>query len=56
MALGRNHKIFNIGNASGTIQGLTRVYHDLTLSGDGTLSSLLGHHATRSVPCKYWPC
>lgn len=42
MALGRNHKIFNIGNASGTIQGLTRVYHDLTLSGDGTLSSLLG--------------
>lgn len=42
MALGRNHKIFNIGNSSGTIQGLTRVYHDLTLSGDGTLSSLLG--------------
>ena len=42
MALGRNHKIFNIGNASGTIQGLTRVYHDLSLSGDGTLSSLLG--------------
>ena len=41
MALGRNHRIFNIGNSSGSY-GISRVYHDETLSGDGTLSSLLG--------------
>lgn len=40
MALGRNYKVFNLGG--GSAPGISRVYHDSTLSGDGTLSSLLG--------------